>query len=160
MKRYFKTHRNKSTLALIAASLIAGSAVAVGLINPGTVRENIQYRDASFLQRGEATEAVVQAVEKPDLVFAGSGTEPGKNFELRINLTRKVGSVTEQERFVGEFEAGEGPAQVDVYRADDEFKPAGSSSEGVFEITRFDKQVLSGRLLGDNLDAKSESIGR
>jgi len=160
MKISLKPNRSASALAIIAASIVAGTAVAVGLINPGTVQQNIQYRDANFVRNGEAAVTIIQAVEKPDSVFAGSGSEPTKNFELRIQVTRKAGSVTEQERFVGEFEAGETPTLVDIYRADDEFKPAGSGSEGVLEISRFDRDELSGRFLDDSLNAKPELIKR
>lgn len=160
MKMSLKANKTKSTIAVIAVSLVAGTALAFGLVNPGTVKQNIQYRDANFVQNGESAIAIIQAVEKQGSIFAGSGSEPAKNFELRIQLTRKAGSVTEQDRFVGEFEAGETPVFVDIYRADDKFKPAGSGSEGVLEISRFDREALSGRLLDDNLNAKPEPIQR
>lgn len=160
MKSALNLGKTKSTLALISASLVAGTALAMGLINPSTVQDRIQYRDAGFLQNGETTEAIVQAVEKPQSIFAGSGSEPSKSYELRITLTRQAGSVTEQERFVGDLDAEESPAAVEVYRADDKFKPAGSSSEGLLEISRFDRDALSGRLLESNLSARPESIAR
>lgn len=160
MKISFNVGKTKSTLVLISASLTAGTALALGLINPATVQDKIQYRDASFLQNGETTEAVVQAVEKPQSIFAGSGSEPAKSYELRITLTRQAGSVTEQEQFVGELDAETSPVAIEIYRADDEFKPAGSSSEGLLEISQFDRASLSGRLLESNLSARPEPIAR
>lgn len=160
MKNTLKVGKTQSTLALISASLIASTALALGFINPATVQDNIQYRDAGFLQYGEPSEAIVKAVEKPQSGFAGSGTEPTKSYELQITVTSQAGSVTEQENFVGELDAEDSPVAVEIYRADDEFNPAGSSSEGLLEITRFDKEALSGRLLDSDLNARPERIAR
>jgi hypothetical protein len=144
------TLKSVVSAAALVATLGMGTLLAVGAIDPWTKGDGYSYVDANFQGVNAAKVTAVKTGE------TGSGSEKEKTFEVRVAVEKETPSTKEVERFVGEVKSSDTlPATVELKKADENWEPAGSGSEGTLKLDQWDKTALKGELFEDSIDARA-----